>query len=160
MEQTQAVGFPVLIAEAHAYHQGYLKERPGDYGQDVLALLQAGEGISSADYINAQRARSDYARRLESVFADVAVLLSPSTVIPAATIESCLKEAPTMVLIQNTAPFNLAGLPALSLPCGFTKGGLPIGLQVAGRRFDEATVLRVGAAYEAAAGWWKRAPPL
>ncbi len=160
VDQTQAIGFPVLIGEAHAYHQNYLKERPDDYGQDVLALLRAGENISSADYINAQRARLDYARRLESVFADVAVLLSPTTIIPAATIESCLKEPPTMILIQNTAPFNLAGLPALSLPCGFTQGGLPIGLQIAGRRFDEATVLRVGAAYEAATDWWKRTPPL
>ena len=160
VEETQAVGLPVLVAEAHAYHQAYLKERAGDYGEDVLALLRAGETILSADYINAQRARVDYARRLESVYADVAVLISPTTVVPAATIESCLREPPTMILIQNTAPFNLGGLPALSVPCGFTKGGLPIGLQVAGRRFDEATVLRVGVAYEAATDWSKRRPPL
>jgi len=59
-----------------------------------------------------------------------------------------------------TTPASLAGVPALSLPCGFTAGGLPIGLQLIGRRFDEATLLRAGRAYERAAGWAGRRPPL
>jgi aspartyl-tRNA(Asn)/glutamyl-tRNA(Gln) amidotransferase subunit A len=69
-------------------------------------------------------------------------------------------EPVTHSYVRTTAPFNLSGLPALSVPCGFDSTGLPVGLQIAGRPFDEAMVLRIGAAYEASTDWWRRKPPI
>jgi len=160
IEKTEAVGMPCLMGESYAYHQRYLRERPDDYGPQVLGMLRSRENLSAAEYINAQWARADYSRQFLSIFDQVDVMVSPTSLIPAATIESCEAEPTGFALIHNTLPFDLTGQPALSVPCGFTEGGLPIGLQIAGRRFDEATVLRLGAAYEAATDWHKRMPPL
>ena len=159
VEQAFAVGLPVLVAEAAAYHEKYLQERPGDYGDDALALLRGGQAQTAVEYIKAQRARIEFRQGFEAVFTRVDVLLTPTTPITAPTIEQCRVEPPTFALIRCTSPFNLAGLPALSVPCGLSEAGLPIGLQIAGRHFDEATVLRVGAAYEQASGWRGRLPP-
>ena len=159
VEQAFAVGLPVLVAEAAAYHEKYLQERPGDYGEDALALLRGGQAQTAVDYIKAQRARIEFRQGFEALFTRIDVLLTPTTPITAPTIEQCRVEPPTFALIHCTSPFNLAGLPALSVPCGLSEAGLPIGLQIAGRHFDEATVLRVGAAYEQASGWRGRLPP-
>jgi aspartyl-tRNA(Asn)/glutamyl-tRNA(Gln) amidotransferase subunit A len=159
VERTFAVGLPVLVAEAAAYHEKYLQERPGDYGEDALALLRGGQAQTAVDYIKAQRARIEFRQGFEALFTRIDILLTPTTPITAPTIEQCRTEPPTFALIRCTSPFNLAGLPALSVPCGLSEAGLPIGLQIAGRRFDEATVLRVGAAYEQASGWRGRLPP-
>jgi aspartyl-tRNA(Asn)/glutamyl-tRNA(Gln) amidotransferase subunit A len=159
VEQALAVGMPVLVAEAAAYHEKYLRERPGDYGEDVLGLLKAGQSQTAIDYIRAQRARIVFRQGLEALFTRIDVLLTPTTPITAPTIERCRAEPPTSALIRCTSPFNVAGLPALSVPCGLSEAGLPIGLQIAGRHFEEATVLRVGAAYEQASGWRGRLPP-
>jgi aspartyl-tRNA(Asn)/glutamyl-tRNA(Gln) amidotransferase subunit A len=159
VEQAFAVGLPVLVAEAAAYHEKYLQERPGDYGEDALALLRGGQAQTAVDYIKAQRARVEFRQGFEALFTRIDVLLTPTTPITAPTIEQCRAEPPTFALIHCTAPFNLTGLPALSVPCGLSEGGLPIGLQIAGRHFDEATVLRVGGAYEQASGWRGRLPP-
>jgi aspartyl-tRNA(Asn)/glutamyl-tRNA(Gln) amidotransferase subunit A len=158
VEQAFAVGMPVLVAEAAAYHEKYLQERPGDYGEDVLALLKAGQSQSAVDYVKAQRARIQFRQGLEALFTHIDALLTPTTPITAPTIEQCRAEPPTFALIRCTAPFNLAGLPALSVPCGLSKAGLPIGLQIAGRHFEEAMVLRVGAAYEQASAWRGHVP--
>jgi aspartyl-tRNA(Asn)/glutamyl-tRNA(Gln) amidotransferase subunit A len=159
VEQAFAVGLPVLVAEAAAYHEKYLRERPDDYGEDALALLRGGQAQTAVDYIKAQRARIEFRHGFEALFSRIDVLLTPSTPITAPTIEQCRVEPPTFALIHCTSPFNLAGLPALSVPCGLSEVGLPIGLQLAGRHFEEATVLRVGAAYEQASGWRGRLPP-
>ncbi|HZP26711.1 MAG TPA: amidase, partial [Dehalococcoidia bacterium] len=161
LENTERVGGPLLRGESYAYHRRNLEERPQDFGEQVRLLLQTGEQFAAADYIQAQWARHGYTRSLEAVFDDIDALLSPTCLMPALTIEECLAHpmAP-FALIHNTLPFDLSGQPALSLPCGFTSGGLPIGLQISGRRFDEATVLQVGAAYEAATEWHKRRPNL
>jgi aspartyl-tRNA(Asn)/glutamyl-tRNA(Gln) amidotransferase subunit A len=159
VEQAFAIGMPVLVAEAAAYHEKYLQERPGDYGEDVLALLKGGQSQTAIDYIKAQRARIEFRQGLEALFTRIDVLLTPTTPITAPTIEQCKVEPPTFALIRCTSPFNLAGLPALSVPCGLSEAGLPIGLQIAGRHFEEATVLRAGAAYEQASGWRGRLPP-
>jgi len=159
VEKAFAVGLPVLVAEAAAYHEKYLQERPGDYGEDVLALLKGGQSQTAVDYIKAQRARIEFRQGLVALFTRIDVLLTPTTPITAPTIEQCRAEAPIFALMRCTFPFNLAGLPALSVPCGLSEAGLPIGLQIAGRHFAEATVLRVGAAYEQASGWRGRLPP-
>ena len=98
-------------------------------------------------------------RAFEELFTRIDVLLTPTTPITAPTIEQCRTDPPALALIRCTLPFNLAGLPALSVPCGLSTAGLPIGLQIVGRHFEEATVLRVGAAYEEAGGWKGRLPP-
>jgi Asp-tRNA(Asn)/Glu-tRNA(Gln) amidotransferase A subunit family amidase len=97
---------------------------------------------------------------------EVDVLVTPTTPIAAPPIGAETahygggEESMLTALIRLTSPFNGAQLPALSVPCGFTAGGLPIGLQIAGRPFDEATVLRAGYAYEQATGWERRRPDL
>jgi aspartyl-tRNA(Asn)/glutamyl-tRNA(Gln) amidotransferase subunit A len=161
LENTERVGGPVLRGESYAYHRHNLEERPQDYGEQVRLLLQTGEQFAASDYIQAQWARHGYTRSLEQTFEDVDALLSPTCLIPALTIEECLeKPMVPFALIHNTLPFDMTGQPALSVPCGFSSGGLPIGLQISGRRFDEATVLKVGAAYEAATDWHTRRPAL
>lgn len=159
VEQSLSIGMPVLVAEGATYHEEYLLDRPGDYGEDVLALLRAGQSLTAIDYVKAQRARAEFRRGLESLFTRIDVLLTPTTPITAPTIERCRTEPPTMSLVRCTGPFNLAGLPALSVPCGLSEASLPIGLQIVGRSFEEATVLRVGAAHERASGWRGRLPP-
>jgi len=158
-EQSLRICVTVMAAEAAAYHEKYLRDRPGDYGEDVLALLKGGQSITAVDYIKAQRARGEFRRELESLFSRIDVLLTPTTPITAPTIEQCRTGPLAASLIRCTAAFNLARLPALTVPCGLSKAGLPIGLQIAGRSFEETTVLRVGAAYERASGWKNRLPP-
>jgi aspartyl-tRNA(Asn)/glutamyl-tRNA(Gln) amidotransferase subunit A len=122
--------------------------------------MEPGLLVPAVRYLQAQRARrllsDDFRRALE----EVDVLLAPTTPIPAPRLDEA--EAPEVrsTLLRLTSPANLAGLPALSVPCGFTGAGLPVGLQIIGRAFHEATVLRVGHAYETTAGWGVRIPPL
>jgi Asp-tRNA(Asn)/Glu-tRNA(Gln) amidotransferase A subunit family amidase len=112
------------------------------------------------------RARDALTAAMRSVLESVDVLVTPTTPIAAPPIgEEVVNIAgadePVLVaMIRCTAPFNATHLPALSLPCGFTRAGLPVGLQIAGRPFDEATVLRVGHAYEQATEWHLRTPAL
>jgi aspartyl-tRNA(Asn)/glutamyl-tRNA(Gln) amidotransferase subunit A len=101
---------------------------------------------------------------VRAVLEEVDVLVTPTTPLPATPIGQELatyggaQEPVVLAMIRCTIPFNLTRLPALSLPCGFTAGGLPLGLQIAGRPFDEATVLRTGNAYERATDWHTRHP--
>jgi Asp-tRNA(Asn)/Glu-tRNA(Gln) amidotransferase A subunit family amidase len=108
----------------------------------------------------------DYRARVRDVLEKVTVLVAPTTRAPAALIgEETVTVAGVslpiaLVMAGLTSPFNVAGTPAMSLPCGFSSGGLPIGMQVVGRPFDEWNVLRVGHAYEQAAEWHTRVPQL
>jgi aspartyl-tRNA(Asn)/glutamyl-tRNA(Gln) amidotransferase subunit A len=161
-----AVG-DIIVAEARHFHAASLRDRPGDFGADVLDRLNRRTDMTAEELVAAFRLRDEAIRETEGLLERYDALLTPATRIPAPgilhgqTIVLGGKEvyAPN-VLTTNTAPFNLTGMPALSLPCGFTGAGLPIGLQIAGRRWDEATVLRVGAAYEQASDWHTRRPAL
>jgi aspartyl-tRNA(Asn)/glutamyl-tRNA(Gln) amidotransferase subunit A len=156
----------ILAAEAAAVHQLRLREHGEAYGEDVRVRLDRGLFLSAADYLLAQRARSFLTREYVQALAGVNVLVTPTTIAPAAPIAEDVSTAATSSLAMSlqftrfTNPFNLTGLPALSVPCGFTKEGLPIGLQIVGRPFDEATVLRVGHAFQEATDWHERRPPL
>jgi aspartyl-tRNA(Asn)/glutamyl-tRNA(Gln) amidotransferase subunit A len=116
--------------------------------------------------MRALRTRDAFVAAMRGTLESVDLLLTPTTPIVAARIgEDTVRygggEEPTlMAMIRCTAPFNATGLPALSLPCGFTRAGLPVGLQLVGRPFDEATVLRAAHAYERATEWHERKPPL
>jgi aspartyl-tRNA(Asn)/glutamyl-tRNA(Gln) amidotransferase subunit A len=157
--------FGVVVAEQQEYHAAALAERLGDFGPDVGAILGS-PPAAGADLMRALRLRYTFAEAMRTVLEEVDVLVTPTTPIPAVPIGQetvtygGATEPVLFALTRCTVPFNAAHLPALSLPCGFTAAGLPIGLQIAGRPFDEATVLRVGRAYERATDWHRRRPPV
>ena len=148
-------------ADGAAYHRKRLEEHPELFGADIRQRLETGRDISSGEYALARRKQVEVRRRCEQLFSQYDALLLPSTPIPALPfdeIENSASQAPA--LTRFTAPFNLSGLPALSVPCGFTKDGLPIGLQVVVGPWQEEKVLQAGHAYEGATDWHKQKPSL
>ena len=151
----------------------YLTARPRDYSPRLL-LQNIGSMLIPADaYIAAQRIRRLLCREFEEVFEGVDLIAAPTAAVPAPTIEESkravmevdgqeirLESAGVNFRSLFTTPFNLTGLPALSVNCGFSTGGLPIGLQIVGPRFREEQVMRAAHAYEQAAGWYRRTPPV
>jgi aspartyl-tRNA(Asn)/glutamyl-tRNA(Gln) amidotransferase subunit A len=156
----------VLAAEASAYHERHLQDHGDAYGEDVRVRLDRGLFLSAADYLVAQRARAFLTREVLNALTSVDVLLVPSTPAPAVPIVEGTTEAARASLAMSvqytrcTNPFNLTGLPALSVPCGATRDGLPVGLQIVGRPFEDGTVLRVGCAYQRLTDWHTRRPPI
>ena len=153
----------VQAAESYAYHAENVAKAPNLYKAETLRRIRTGENVSTADYIR-QRNELEQARRtIRNVFSTVDLLVTPTTPIPAPSIAE-LKASPDALrpaelkLLRNTRPFNVWGLPAISLPCGFTQRGLPIGLQIAGPHWREDLVLRLAHAYEQATAWHKRHP--
>ncbi|MCJ7557060.1 MAG: amidase [Gammaproteobacteria bacterium] len=150
----------MTTSDAAAFHQERLETQPEGFGEDVLQRLQTGAGFSSTEYILARRTQTILRYQFERFFRDYDVLLTPSTPIPAPLLDGPDAVEQARKLTRFTAPFNLTGLPALSLPCGFTRGGLPVGLQIVGPAWAEARVLRAGYAYERATDWHLRSPAL
>jgi aspartyl-tRNA(Asn)/glutamyl-tRNA(Gln) amidotransferase subunit A len=150
----------MTTSDAAAFHRERLETQPEGFGADVLQRLQTGAGFSSTEYILARRTQSTMRHQFERFFTDYDVLLTPTTPIPAPLLEGPDAVEQARKLTRFTAPFNLTGLPALSLPCGFTRTGLPIGLQIIGPAWTEALVLRAGCAYETATDWHLRSPAL
>ena len=140
-------------AESWAVHKENVERSPELYQAETLRRLRTGEKISAAEYMQRRRELEEARRAITAVFSDVDVLITPTMPMPAPAIEE-LKANPEQLrpaelrLLRNTRPFNVWGLPAISVPCGFTKGGLPIGLQIAGPHWREDLVLRVARAYE------------
>ncbi len=150
----------IMLPEALAYHQRWLAERADDYGDDVRQRLEIAMTVLGVHYVQAQRLRQLIVQKWQrEVFERVDLLATPTTPIAAVPIEESEVQT-TMALVRFTGPFNLTGLPAISVPCGFTQGGLPVGLQLAGRWFEEETVLRAAHAYEQATDWHKKTPPI
>jgi aspartyl-tRNA(Asn)/glutamyl-tRNA(Gln) amidotransferase subunit A len=149
----------IMLAEAYAYHEATLKTRPEDLGSVPRMRLREASVLSAADYIQAQRVRSALVSRIHAIFEEVDVVVTPGGAKPAMTFEeyasSALAATPP---INFTAAFNLYGGPAMVVPSGFMSAGLPVGLQIAGRAFDESTVLRVASAYQHGTDWHLRAP--
>ncbi len=160
-----AISFGIQVPEAFAYHEKTLRTRAHEYGADVRTRLEVGRYISAAHYLKAQRARRLVMEDFRRMFQTVQAILTPIVPIPATPIgaNTVTMEGKSIdvrgALTGFARSFNVTGLPAATVPCGFTAGGLPIALQVAGRPFDEATVLRIVHAYEQAAGWSGRRPP-
>lgn len=148
-----AVQALIICAEATAYHRRYLRERSEEYGRGVLMRLVQGLFVNGADYLDAQRARRLVRREFLECLRRVDALLTPAVPIPAPRIGQpslVLGETeapPQHYLVRNTAVFNLTGLPAVSVPCGLAEG-LPVGLQIAGRPWEEAKVLRIARSWE------------
>jgi aspartyl-tRNA(Asn)/glutamyl-tRNA(Gln) amidotransferase subunit A len=158
------LALPILNGEANAWHEPYLQQQAEDYGPSVRKFLEQGKSTLASDYVKAQRARAQFRRDMLAVCANIDALLTPGALLPpplhdarSATISG--KEISLIsALISATCPFNLTGQPALTVPCGFTTSGLPLALQIVGKRFDEVTVLQVGHAYEVQMEWRKRRP--
>jgi aspartyl-tRNA(Asn)/glutamyl-tRNA(Gln) amidotransferase subunit A len=154
----------VLATEAAALHKRWMIERPQDYGAQVLMRLQNGLAIPGVSYLEAMRWRGPaLAAYLAAVTGTDAVLV-PVAPVPAPTIaesdvgNSPNAEAVIQRLTRFTRPVNYLGLPSLSIPSGFTRSGLPVGMQLIGRSFDEAMLLRIGAAFQRATDYHQRIP--
>ncbi len=145
-------------ADAAAFHRERLAEHPDWFGEDVRERLEMGRALTSTEYASARREQVDTRRRFETFFAKYDLLLLPTTPIPAPEIEGTRSVEAARLLTRFAAPFNLAGLPALSIPCGFTNKGLPVGLQIIAGQRKEAKVLQAGNAFEQATDWHLRRP--
>ncbi len=150
----------LVYAEAAAYHVDMMRDHAGDYGEDVRARIETGMKIPATNYLNEQRIRTQLIEEAREVFKRVDVLASPTTPITAPTFDAAEDPRAQGEIVRLTAPYDVTGIPAISVPCGFDSNGLPIGLMIGGRHFDEVTVCRVAHAYEQATDWHTRRPPV
>ena len=149
----------ILCSEAWSIHAPWLRERPGDYGALTRRRLLPGAFMTAGDYVGAQRRRTELIAAVNDKLRDYDVLMCASSMDPASEIEDAAETARTYPR-QARAPFNVTGHPALAMMSGLSGNGLPVSVQFVGRYFDDATVLRVAAAYEKVAGWYKKHPPI
>ncbi|MPZ49370.1 MAG: amidase [Dehalococcoidia bacterium] len=149
-----------FLADAAAYHETNLREYPELYGSNVRSRLQAALSIPAAAYSRARLRQFELKRSLAGTFADIDLLLTPTTPVVAFAFPDDPTSVPPTLLTRNTGPFNVAGNPAISVPCGFTAEGMPIGLSLAGRWWEEGLVLGAAHAYQQVTDWHKRAPDL
>ena len=147
-------------ADGAAFHRERMQEHLDWFGADVRQRLQNGAAFTSSEYILARRTQAEVKRQLELLFDEYDVLLLPTTPITAPVLEGEDALERARQLTRFTAPFNLAGLPALTVPCGFTKENLPIGLQLVSRAWNEAGVLRAGYTFQQATEWHIRKPEI
>ena len=150
----------MLQADAAAFHRERLREHPDWFGADVRQRLETGTNFSATDYALARHAQAEARRRLEILFETFEAILLPTTPIPAPVLEGEDAIERARLLTRFTSPFNLTGLPALSVPCGFTTSGLPIGLQIVSRAWNESGALRIGYAFQQATEWHKQRPQI
>src|SRR5579864_8026242 len=155
----------ILRAEAYAYHAEYVKKSPELYQPETLKRIHAGEDVTTATYIQARRQVDQFRHNIRKVFESVDLLITPTTPVPPFTISELLADMDKLrtkeiLTLRNTRPFNILGLPTISVPCGFTKSGLPIGLQISGAPWAEGNVLRLAHAYEQQTEWHKKRPKI
>ena len=155
----QAANQVIMMSEAYSYHEANLKTRRQDYGELVRQRFLLGGLLTASDYNQALRMRRVIKDEMAAALGAADVLVTPTYAAPAPKIEG-YAGATTLTQPSFTGPFNVSGLPAVSTPSGLSDEGLPMGLQVVGRPFDEATALRVAYAYEQAARFIDRRPPL
>lgn len=152
-------------AESYAYHAEFVARSSELYQAETLRRIRGGEEISATEIEECWRDLKRVRSEIKNVFEDVDLLVTPTTLIPAPEIAE-LKQNPDLlrprelVLLRNTRPVNVWGLPAISVPCGFTNTGLPIGLQIIGPHWGENRVLQLAHAYERATNWRERSPRL
>ena len=168
-ELTPETLFTVMMAEASTYHRQQLREKGNLYDPATRANLKMGELIPATHYVTGLRARELYRSAMKDLFRseNLDALISPTLPLPTALLTELhqprkdmdIGETPMVSYIHHTFAANLGGQPALSAPCGFTREGLPIGYQLMGRPFDEATLFRIAYAYEQAHDWHTRQAP-
>jgi aspartyl-tRNA(Asn)/glutamyl-tRNA(Gln) amidotransferase subunit A len=156
----------IIFSEAAAAHEAMIRARAADLSDEVRPLLQSGLFLTATQYLAAQQARRKTIAAYRDLWRGFDVLVTPTSPIVAPPIGATStrlgdQEIPLVrAFLDLTLPFNLTGQPAISVPCGFARSGLPIGLQLVGRPFDEAILFRAAAAYEAATDWHTRTPPI
>jgi aspartyl-tRNA(Asn)/glutamyl-tRNA(Gln) amidotransferase subunit A len=159
-ELFNACGRIILTAEAYAIHEQDLLSRPLDYGRYTYQRMMLGATISAADLTQALRLRRELVAAVNGKVLDkYNAIVTANGLTAAPRFDEFPADVPPKMTLQ-TMPFNVTGNPTLAIPTGFSKSGLPLGMQIVGRAFDEPTVLRIGAAYEAAAGWIEKRPSL
>ncbi len=156
----------ILLAEATSVHRSRLVRRRADFGEDVRLLLDQGRFVLATDYLDAQRARREFCRSCETALSEVDALVAPAIPIPTARVGELEIEVDGQIenvrlaTTRNIRALNLTGLPVLSVPCGFHRDGMPIGLQIVGRRYREDRILSIGHAYEQATTWHTQLPAM
>ncbi|HEX4595629.1 MAG TPA: amidase [Bryobacteraceae bacterium] len=157
---------PVVAAEAYAYHLPYVSKTPELYQPSTLDRIRGGAKVTAEAYIQGRRELDRLRRSVGEVFGAVDLLITPTTSIPPGTIAEAVQSnitpppGGTALSLRNTSPFDIYGLPTISIPCGFTSSGLPIGFQISGPHFGESQVLALAHAYEQATDWHTRRPTL
>jgi aspartyl-tRNA(Asn)/glutamyl-tRNA(Gln) amidotransferase subunit A len=159
MMDYNAPGWLILTAEAYAVHEPWLKERFNDYGELLRDRLALGALMRATDYVQALRRRRVLCEEMRDAMANLDILITASAPAEAPKIT----EVPKWGMLEKpgfTMPFNITGLPALSVCTGYGDGGLPISMQIVGKPFAEATVFRAGHAYETATDWRNKRPAM
>lgn len=151
---------PIINAEAYTFHQSHFSKHPELYQPLTRRELQAGSQVTAAAYIAARRELDRRRRLIGSVFSRVDILVTPTTPILPITIEESKTRQEDWLSARNTYPFSVYGLPGISVPCGFSRSGLPIGLQICGPRLGEPQILALAHAYEQETAWHTRHPAL
>ncbi len=166
IEEMNTIGRLVLLAEASSIHARNVDARPKDFGPDQLALIDQGRFVTAVDYLNAQRRRRQLNDEFYRAMEPIDALAAPAVaVLPAKIGQTTLQvggvdQDVRLMSTRNARALNLTGLPILTMPCGFSESGLPMGIQLVGKLFDEKTLLEVGHAYQQATEWHLRRPPL
>jgi aspartyl-tRNA(Asn)/glutamyl-tRNA(Gln) amidotransferase subunit A len=157
---------PVAGAEAYAFHAPYFTKTPELYQPMTRRRLEAGSRVSAAAYIDGRRLVDRLRRDIRTVFTSVDLLITPTTALMPTTVDEALNDTSTppagsvAITLRNTQPFDIYGTPAISVPCGFSSAGLPIGLTISGPPLGEPAVLALAHAYEQATDWHRRRPSL
>jgi aspartyl-tRNA(Asn)/glutamyl-tRNA(Gln) amidotransferase subunit A len=165
-EHSSAAAAQLTLVEATSYHEHHLRRRPQDYGDDVRLRLYAASNFLATDYVKSQRVRTLLQQVSAKAFEQADVIVTPTLPAFPPPIKEYFVQSGDMrehvidAFIRFNNPFNLTGLPAISVPCGFGSANLPIGLQIVGKPFDEATVLRLAHAYQTSTDWHKKRPSL
>jgi aspartyl-tRNA(Asn)/glutamyl-tRNA(Gln) amidotransferase subunit A len=144
----------IAEAEAYAFHEPYLAKSPHLYSTPIRERLLSGTRVSSAAYIGAKREMDRWRKEIHQIFEDIDLIVTPTMPVQPVKVGA----VSDLQLIRNTSAFDVFGLPTISIPCGFSSAGLPIGLQITGRHLDESTVFQAAHAYEQAAGWFAHSP--
>jgi aspartyl-tRNA(Asn)/glutamyl-tRNA(Gln) amidotransferase subunit A len=154
-----AVQALIASSEARAFHRPWLETRPGDYDWRVRNRLEAGAVVSGTDYVQAGRLRALLVEEMRAALDGVDVLAMPMVPVPAPRfgqpempLEGGAVEPVVPLMLRNAAPMNVTGFPALTVPCGMATNGLPVGLQLVGRPWEEGRLLQVARAYELRSG--------
>lgn len=157
----------IEAAEPSTYHQRWLRERPNEYGEDVRTLLEVGEMLLATQYLHAQRYRVLLRQEFMDAFRQVDVFVCPTLPFTATevgamrvVIENGVEEDMLSAIMQYTGVPSLTGLPSLAVPCGFDPDGLPVGMQIIGRPFDEATLFRAGSAFQTVTDFHLKSPAM
>ncbi len=149
----------IMLSEAFAYHARKLRSKPKEFGDMVRARFRMGGLFTAGEYVQAQRVRHVLKREFAAALQQVDLIASPTMSNPAPAFNN-VDVMTTARMPSFTGPYNLTGMPAISVPCGFTNAGLPVGLQLAGKPFDEPTVLRAAYTYQQRMRLFEKRPPV